>query len=58
MLVQERVRLSGHLASRCVCIEEARHDRGTGSSNGRIGLFVQLCRVRVHELSQRIKSRV
>lgn len=51
------MRLSGCLASGCGCVEEARHDGGTGSSNGWIGLCVRLCQVRVHEVSQRIKSR-
>lgn len=52
------MRLSGRLASGCVCVEEARHNGGPpGSSNGWIGLCVRLCQVRVHELSQRIKSR-
>lgn len=58
MLVQERVRLNGHLNSSWVCIEKAGHDGGAGSGNGWVGLCVGLCQVRVHELSQRIKSRV
>lgn len=58
MLVQERVRLNGHLNSGWVCIEKAGHDGGAGSGNGWVRLRVGLCQVRVHELSQRIKSRV
>lgn len=51
------MRLSGRLASGCVRVEEAGHDRSTDSSNGWIWLCVRLRHVRVHELSQRIKSR-
>lgn len=58
MLVQERVRLNGHLNRRWVCIEKVGHDGGTGSGNGWVGLSVGLRQVRVHEVSQRIKSRV
>lgn len=47
--------LSRCLASGCVRVEEARHDGG--SSDGWIGLRVRLRQVRVHELSQGIKSR-
>lgn len=51
------MRLSGRLAGGCVRVEEAGHDRSTDSSNGWIWLCVRLRHVRVHELSQRIKSR-
>lgn len=58
MLVEKRVRLSGHLVSNCVCVREARHHMGITSCNGGIGLCAWLRRVWVHELSQRIKTRI
>lgn len=56
MLVQERVSVRGHVAGGFVHAEEAGGNGGSGNSG--IGLRVRLGQVRVHEVHQRVKSRV
>lgn len=58
MLVQERVSVRGYVASGFIHTEEAGGNGGSGSDDGGIGLRVRLGQVRVHELHQRVKSRV
>lgn len=58
MLVQERVSVRGHVAGGVVHTEEAGGNGGSGGGNGGIGLRVRLVQVRVHEVHQRVKSRV
>lgn len=58
MLVEEGVSVRGQVASGFTDAEKAGGSGGTGSADGGIGLRVCLRQVRVHELHQRVKSRV